>query len=159
MSTSEDRTSSPPGGPEDFLGYLLSRAAGVVRGRTDATVRELGLTSHALGFLLLLRAQPESSQSAVASRLGMDRTTMSQLVESQVREGLVSRVPDSADRRNNRLSLTDAGHSILMEASARAFAVERTLTAGLSEVEVKTLRAFLEAMLASSDQTKPMADS
>ncbi len=68
-----------------------------------------GLTVPQLRVMMLLRRAPGSGVSAVAGHQGVSLASASALVERLVRQGLVERVQDPAERRRVRLTLTDTG--------------------------------------------------
>ena len=141
------------------LGYLLKHAFfrledlhGVHMASGPVNVRELSV------LLLLDSREPESQQQA-ANRLGVDRTTMVGLLDGLEGKGLLSRLPDPADRRRNVVVLTDAGRTALREARAASDRAERELLAGLSPTEARQLRDMLLRILNSTASTRQDSES
>lgn len=90
------------------------------------------------------------SPSAVTAYLGMTKGTVSQTLNALERKGLIAKENDPADRRNVRIALTKAGHSLLardpvqamVEAAARLGVTEqRSLAAGLEKLLQEALAA------------------
>ncbi len=80
-------------------------------------------TSHAHALQILGRGGG-MTQRELAARLRLDESTVSRLVDRQVRSGWVERATDERNRRRSRLALTPAGHAVLDEvrrASAAKF--------------------------------------
>lgn len=86
--------------------------------------------------------EPESQQHA-AARLGVDRTTMVDLLDGMEGKGLVARQADPGDRRGNVIVLTSAGRRTLKKATAASDEAERRLLGGLSETDASRLRDLL----------------
>jgi len=102
-----------------------------------------GVNARELAVLLFLDGREPESQQQAAARLGVDRTTMVALLDGLQSKGLVARQPDAADRRRNVVALTDAGRRTLRTATAASDQAEQHLLDGLTEPEVRQLRALL----------------
>lgn len=74
-----------------------------------------GLTIVQCHPLLEIGESGRTNLSDLASRLTLDRSTLSRTVEGLVQQGLVDRRPDGRDRRFVVLSLTDAGRKVCDE--------------------------------------------
>ena len=59
-----------------------------------------------LGVLLVIDSFEPASQQQVALRMGVDRTTMVAIIDSLEAKGIISRHPDTEDRRRNVIELT-----------------------------------------------------
>ncbi len=141
----------PSGGvPEDLgdrLGYLLKHvqlAFGEVSAR--ALVR-LGITGRELAVLIVLGTGEPTSQQGAAGRLGVDRTTMVDLIDGLESKRLVSRRPDPDDRRRNLVLLTAAGRQVLDAGRSASAAAEREFLAPLDRQEADSFRGMLRRLL------------
>jgi DNA-binding MarR family transcriptional regulator len=70
-----------------------------------------GLTPAGMATLMTLAEQGESTHRAVAQRRFVRPATLTGIVDTLERDGLVERRRDDADRRSVRLVLTPAGHA------------------------------------------------
>src|SRR5947209_13078217 len=63
------------------------------------------------GYVVLngLRDAPQSTQAALAEKIGADKTRIIATLDDLQAAGLISRQPDPADRRARLLSITAAG--------------------------------------------------
>lgn len=92
---------------------------GVLR-RFERAHRVLMDDLHCCGGLTIVQCHPllelgelgPTNLSDLATRLNLDRSTLSRTVEGLVRHGLVDRRPDSRDRRFVVLSLTGEGRKV-----------------------------------------------
>jgi DNA-binding MarR family transcriptional regulator len=131
------------------LTWLLHKAAQRMRAVLDDVARAHGLVG-ARDWLVLsaLAAGPRQTQLALAHALGLDKTTLTSLLDRLESRGLVTRCLDSHDRRARIPELTAAGERV-QRAMARAR--DRAETAELSSFtpEEQSLLRNLLARLAS----------
>jgi DNA-binding MarR family transcriptional regulator len=97
--------------PENWpLGRLLGAASRAVERAWAEALEQRGLTHAGLIVLHLLESGFDS-QSDLARMAQVEPQTMSRTVDRLVREGLVTRTPDPADRRRHVLAVTDSGRT------------------------------------------------
>lgn len=141
----------PPGGPCDAdagargdLTWLLHRCAQRMRGALDEAAREHGL-SGARDWIVLsaIAAGPRQTQLALAHSLGLDKTTMTSLLDRLEAAGLVTRDQDSRDRRARIPGLTETGTRVQQELIAARDRAEAAVLSQLSADEQRVLRAML----------------
>ena len=106
-----------------------------------AAAHQLSLTQ--LRVLAILRDRTPR-MSDLAAHLGLDRSTVSGLIDRAETAGLVERRADAADGRAARVALTDTGRALAI-AGAREIAAGITpLLARLSDPQRRQLAALLE---------------
>lgn len=128
----------------DDLGFLLSRASGLVVRATNAALAEHGLRVRHFSVLVLACDSAEGmSQRNLACRLGLDPSQVVQLVDELAAAGLVDRRPSPTDRRAKLVAGTAVGHRVRGRAAVEAEAGQQRQLAGLSAEEQATLRALL----------------
>lgn len=88
--------------------YLLRRLARRVTQEYDRAVAPAGLTITQFSLLHYLRHQPGVSASALAQRVGMERTTLLRNLRPVIRDGL-ARYRSSDAGRSAELELTPRG--------------------------------------------------
>lgn len=95
-------------GPEDdnYIGYVLSDVARLMRTVFDRRVREMGLTRAQWLVLTRLYRRPGASQTELAEMLEIDRANAGRMIDRMEKGGWLERRPDGADRRIWRLYLT-----------------------------------------------------
>jgi DNA-binding MarR family transcriptional regulator len=133
----------------DDIGFLLSRASGLVVRASNAALAGHGLRVRPYSVLLLACDTEEGlSQRELADVLGLDPSQVVLLVDELVTAGLVERRPSPTDRRTRLVVATDAGRV----ARARAGVdVDATLTRQLAELtagEQLLLRELLTRLVA-----------
>jgi len=105
------------------------------------------LTSVQYAAMVVLQQAPGVNQRQLGDELDLDRSTIADLVARMVRNGLIERTDDPADKRSYVLFLTAAGKKQLATLRPRVASVERILTAALTPQESSELRRLLSALL------------
>lgn len=110
----------------------VQRAARALARHFDAVLKPFGLTHGQFSLLMSLNRPAPARMRDVSSLLAMDRTTLTANLKPLQRRGLMAIAADPEDRRGHLLSLTAAGHAVLIAAlpaweEAHA-ALERDLT-------------------------------
>ncbi|MBF6412113.1 MarR family winged helix-turn-helix transcriptional regulator [Nocardia cyriacigeorgica] len=108
-----------------------------------------GLTMWAYGVLLGLEESPVRTQSALAQAIGADKTRIIPILDDLQERGLITRVPDPADRRARLLSLTPAGRELRDRTRAAIRQQEEEL---LSTLPADDRRGFLRALRQLTDR-------
>lgn len=128
------------------LGFLLVRIAEAVDRLFLAALADLGLKPRHLRLLVLVDRTPGLSQRELARQLGMDAGNLIALLDALEGEGLLRRARDDADRRQRRVTLTDAGRERL---AAAIRATERVEAQVFAHVPAGELVAFYGTALAT----------
>ena len=133
---------SAPDRPD--LTWLLHRAAQHMRVGLDEAAREHGLAG-ARDWIVLsaLAAGPRQTQLSLAQSLGLDKTTMTSLLDRMEARGLITRSVDRHDRRARIPELTGAGRQIQAEVTSARDRVEAGLLGGFTADEQRQLRDLL----------------
>ncbi|WP_406332621.1 MarR family winged helix-turn-helix transcriptional regulator [Streptomyces sp. NBC_00203] len=124
--------------PEALTGTLtfrLGTVGALVGARFTAAVEDLGVKPKHVGLLSVLSSGAPASQQDAARTMGVVPSLVVTLADQLEGLGAIERVRDPDDRRRHRLGLTEEGHALLAECTARARALDAELTAGLSAAE------------------------
>jgi DNA-binding MarR family transcriptional regulator len=143
-------TASPPGGPaaSDQQGLIdaLVQAAFVTMAVLNKVSAENDLSLTQLRVLAILRDR-RPRMAALADYLGLEKSTMTGLVDRAEKRGLLQRAPSPGDGRAVDVFLTPAGAQL----AERLYAdIERSLspvTGELAPADRRRLQALLERML------------
>lgn len=130
------------------LPYLLAQAHQRQLNLFDEYTADLQISGREYATLRIVDARPHLWQSEIAQALGLDRTTVTYLVDGLEKRGWLSRQRDPADRRAHVITLTEAGRSALAEIQPLALAAMDTMLAPLAEAEQEQLRRLLQRLLA-----------
>jgi MarR family transcriptional regulator, organic hydroperoxide resistance regulator len=134
-------------GAENDLTWLLHRCAQRMRGALDEVAREHGLNG-ARDWIVLsaIAAGPRQTQLALAQSLGLDKTTMTSLLDRLESAGLVTRHQDSRDRRARIPQLTETGNRLQRELITIRDRAEAAALCQFSADEQRVLRAMLNRL-------------
>jgi DNA-binding MarR family transcriptional regulator len=126
------------------LTWLLHRAAQRMRAALDEVARAHGLAGvRDWVVLTAIDAGPRQTQLALGRSLGVDKTTLTLLLDRLEAAGLVTRGLDSHDRRARIPLLTEAGQKVQREVAATRDRAEAELLATFTAQERSLLRDLL----------------
>jgi DNA-binding MarR family transcriptional regulator len=112
--------------------YAITLAAARAGQLAADHVSKIGVSKAAYGVLAVIEEFGPSSQADLGRRLGMDRRSVSEEAVGLERAGFVSRGPDPADSRRNRLEITAAGRAVLAQLEGSFRAMQEELLVSLS---------------------------
>ena len=142
-------TGSGTGTPPADLTWLLHRAAQRMRAALDQVARTCGLAGVRDWIVLAaLTAEPGRTQLALANDLGLDKTTLTSLLDRLEAGGLIIRSFDPHDRRARIPELTGAGRRMQAEVTCARDRAEAELLSSFTDVEQKLLRVLLTRLAA-----------
>jgi DNA-binding MarR family transcriptional regulator len=124
----------------------LQRAARTIARRFDTELRPFDLTNGQFSLLMSLNRPEPPPMAPVASLLGMDRTTLTAALKPLERRGLVKVSSDPADRRSRVLTLTPAGHELMLRALPVWQRVHREIEKHIPDGNPDDLRNNLRAL-------------
>src|SRR6516165_8066807 len=123
----------------------VQRAARALARRFHDALRPIGLTNGQFSLMMSLNRPEPPDMGAVASLLGMDRTTLTAAVKPLERRHLLNVTVNPGDRRSRIMTLTTSGRRLLARAvplwKKTHAAVEALLPNGDPDRLRKNLRA------------------
>ena len=96
--------------------------------------------------LYLLSVRPGVSMSSIAAELGVGASAVSGLIDRLVAQGYVEREEDPEDRRQQLVTITDAGTATLDSMREMRAKVTLRLLKGLDDHELEAFRTSLVAL-------------
>lgn len=129
-----------------LLGYNLRRALERAFHDFAAAMAPWDITPGQLGVMVIVRANEGMNQQRLANALGIDRSTMSGVLDALERRRLIARKPSPRDRRSHALELTAAGRDMLEELLPAHRAHEARIAAGLDAGERRDLLRLLQKL-------------
>jgi DNA-binding MarR family transcriptional regulator len=140
--------------PQELITFRVSVLSQLLARVVESSVgQELGLSSRQWRVLVMLnRLGPATSgQVAVATRL--DHSQVSRASYELVAKGLIAMDNDQADRRRQRLSVTEAGVGVLRHGIVGSQQRQARLRARLSDADYEALGRMLATL---SDEAQQM---
>ena len=132
-------------------GALLAIAARTGQELARHRLAPLGLTVQLCGVLIRLAEGP-LSQHELGQQLGIDRTTVVELIDELERKGYVERRRNPSDRRSYLLTLTARGRTFQKRAAQAFDAAAADVFAPLEASEVATISDMLRRMILNADR-------
>jgi DNA-binding MarR family transcriptional regulator len=140
-------------GPAD-LTWLLHRAAQRMRAALDEAARGHGLAGARDWLVLSAVADgPRQTQLALAHTLGLDKTTLTSLLDRLETRGLITRAADSRDRRARIPVLTPSGLQAQRRVALARDEAESAALCGFSAAERDLLRDLLRRLAADPGES------
>jgi DNA-binding MarR family transcriptional regulator len=112
----------------------------------DEALRPIGLRATQLLLLVAVAAEGAVSITALANRLGMDRTTLTRNLGPLEKEGLIHR-SDEGWRRSRALRVTRAGHAVMTKAIPLWEGAQQNLRTKLGEKDWSTMHRGLDRLI------------
>ena len=139
---------------EESLSFVLVQLVRAHHHRIADSLRELGLYVGQEMIMSQLWEKEGVAQSELADACGLEKPTITKVMERMSEAGLIRVEKDQKDRRVRRVYLTERGRSLKGEVRRRWYLVEEQLFKGLSERDKNALRQFLERMRANMSPGK-----
>ncbi len=116
-----------------------------------------GLDVTTTQYTVLVAAQEKDglSQQDIINATGIDRSTVSQVVQLLIRKGLLKRRRTRHDARAYSVSLTDAGRDVLKASEPIVGRIEEVLVEALPAARAKVFVANLRTIVAAFEPAKP----
>jgi MarR family transcriptional regulator for hemolysin len=130
------------------IGLRLSRTAHAVSQAFERAMAEAGGSASSWQVLLLVRSEQWGTQSKLAEAMGVSSATVTHHLNALEAQGLVRRWRDDANRRVQRVELTDAGAALFERLREVAMTHDARLRSRLSDEEAVQLGELLDKLRA-----------
>lgn len=131
--------------------HLLHRVCQCAAELFHAQMAGIDLTPRQFVVLVAVAQRDGSSQQDITARTGIDRSTVSQMVQAMARKGLLKRRRARTDARAYVVTLTPAGHDILKASEPVVGRIDAALIAALPELQAS---AFVDSLRSIIDSFK-----
>ena len=139
-------------GPLDsYLPYLLNRAGARIATAFSEEMRRLGATLQMWRVLAALREHDGRRMGDLSATTSIEVSTLTRLVDTMERKGLVVRRRDAGDARVVALHVTPAGRRLTQRITPIAERYERVALAGFTAAEADSLKAALRRLYANME--------
>ena len=135
----------------DRGGALLVIAARTGQQLATRRLAPLELTVQLCGVLNRLAVSP-ISQHELGEQLGIDRTTMVELIDELEAQGVALRQRNAADRRSYSIQLTPRGRAVQKRAAKALDAAADEFFGPLKPAEREVLADMMRRLIASADE-------
>ena len=132
---------------DSSLGFLMNRAANLMRGAIEERLKKYGLTAPQWAVLARLTEEDGLNHSEICRRLFFDKPTITGIVGRLEKKGLVKRLKETKDRRVVAVHLTGKGKSLMEKLPSFADEVNRAASRGLKPGEADALKDALRRVI------------
>jgi DNA-binding MarR family transcriptional regulator len=132
----------------------LRRASRLVSNAFDRALAPAGIRSTQFSLLVAIHLAGKMSLTALASRLDLDRTTLTRNVQLLIRQRLC-REARGLDRRQRFLTLTGAGERLVKRTLPLWELAQRSVIAGMGETRWVSFTKELESIAAVAARDGP----
>jgi MarR family transcriptional regulator for hemolysin len=123
------------------------------RSMLDEKLRVIGTSAARMEALSTIdRAPWPSAQVEIANRMGIEKPTLTRMLDMLEADKLVERLPDPSDRRAKLIRLTPEGQKTLEAASQVASDLRALLFGDLDEADIVQFNLFAERLLTRLDK-------
>jgi DNA-binding MarR family transcriptional regulator len=141
-----DRIAGPASVDQSDLIEALVRTAFVITAVLSQVAADHDLSLTQMRVLAILRDR-QSTMSGLATYLGLDRSTISGLVDRAEKRGLLERVRNPLDGRGVNVALTQSGRELAERGGEEVARTLSPMTGNLDRSEARRLTQLLELML------------
>lgn len=136
------------------LGMVLRRWTEYV----EETLKDLPHGSRGYHILAVVVHEEVPTQGALASRLAIDRSVLTYVIDDLENAGLIERRLDPRDRRARRIVATERGRQVLADAERRVAHAEDLVLGGLPAEQRAAFRESAERAAEAIHATAPGTD-
>jgi DNA-binding MarR family transcriptional regulator len=129
------------------LGYHVRETHKALTRRLAEELAKLGVALKHYYYLRALYEEDGITQIELGERVGMNRATVTRVVDTMTRAGLVRRARDPDDRRKINIVLTPRAQRLRQPLLRLVESLNREALVGLSAGETKALRAALRHVI------------
>jgi MarR family transcriptional regulator, transcriptional regulator for hemolysin len=141
--------SRPPVVPP--IGLRLARTSHTVTQAFERAMAQAGGSASAWQVLLLVKSEQWGNQAQMAEAMGISGATLTHHLNALESQGLVRRWRDDANRRVQRVELTDAGAALFQRLRRVAVRHDERLRSRLTDEETALLADLLDKLQAGLD--------
>lgn len=139
--------------PEELITFRVSVLSQLLSRVVEGSVsQELGLSSRQWRVLVMLNRLGPSTSGQVAAATRLDHSQVSRASYELVDKGLIAMDSDQADRRRQRLSVTEAGTRILRRGIVGSQVRQDRLRASMDDADYAVLGRALTALSAEAQK-------
>lgn len=135
----------------NYVPYLLNRAGSRIADAFGQVARDEGLSLQAWRVLAVLHHSEPRTVSEIAAWSTIEVSTLSRILSSMERQGLLRRQRNASDSRQVMVDRTEVGRAATVRLIPVALSYEAAATTGFSDAEVETLKSLLRRLFDNLD--------
>ena len=134
---------------DDSIGTIIGRTLRIFRNSLQRNFEEAGfnLTLEQWLILILLKLHDGRTQHELCLAAHKDKTTMTRLIDSLEKKGMIKRIRDKSDRRNNHIFITKSGLTCESVLTPVAILINDKSLKGFKKDEIRDLTNMLNRII------------
>jgi len=100
---------------EDSLGFQVNMTANAMKNRFNNFLKPYGLTSEQYVIMKSVEENPDISPTQLADITFKDKTTITRMIDTLVKNDMLIRIPKQNDRRAYKIQWSQKGKTIMKE--------------------------------------------
>jgi MarR family transcriptional regulator for hemolysin len=134
---------------QEPIGLYVTRTSKALSRAFDEALVSAGGSLSSWLVLVSLKSRTWGTQRELAKSLGIEGATLTHHLDAMERAGLVTRTRDPANRRVQRMELTEEGDAAFQRMRHAAVAFDQRLRSGLDEADIERTREVLARLKAN----------
>ena len=121
---------------EDSLGFQVNMTANAMKNRFNTFLKPYNLTSEQYVIMKSVEENPDISPTQLAEITFKDKTTITRMIDTLVKNEMLLRIPRTDDRRAYNIQWTPKGENIMTEILPKTEDVIKKINAKFSKQEL-----------------------
>jgi DNA-binding MarR family transcriptional regulator len=131
---------------EDSLGFQVNMTANAMKNRFNAFLKPYTLTSEQYVIMKSIEENPEVSPTQLAEITFKDKTTITRMIDTLVKNEMLLRTPKPNDRRAYQISWSEKGKKTMNEILPITENIISKMRSQFSQDELKTFLKVLQQL-------------
>jgi DNA-binding MarR family transcriptional regulator len=131
---------------EDSLGFQVNMTANAMKNRFNTFLKPYGLTSEQYVIMKSVEENPDISPTQLSEITFKDKTTITRMINTLVKNEMLVRIPKQDDRRAYEIRWSDKAEKIMNEILPLTEDVIKKLRSQFDANELRTFLRILETL-------------
>lgn len=131
---------------EDSLGFQVNRTANAMKSRFNNFLKSYNLTSEQYVIMKSIEENPEITPTLLSEITLKDKTTITRMIDTLVKNEMLIRTPKVNDRRAYQLSWSKKGEKTMKEILPITGNILEKLSGQFTDKDLKTFFKMLETL-------------
>ncbi len=131
---------------EDSLGFQVNMTANAMKNRFNTFLKPYGLTSEQYVIMKSIEENPDITPTQLAGITFKDKTTITRMIDTLVKNEMLIRIPKKGDRRAYNIQWSQKGKEIMQRILPLTEKVLKKIRSQFSTQELETFLNVLEQL-------------
>ena len=131
---------------EDSLGFQVNMTANAMKNRFNNFLKPYNLTSEQYVIMKSIEENPDITPTQLADITYKDKTTITRMINTLVKNEMLMRIPKTSDRRAYKVKWSPKGESIMKEILPITENVIQKINAQFSQQDLRTFLRILDQL-------------